>query len=98
MLCLISQVLAFAAATYAAIFDPQALFGPSVSEGTLIASANDSHFSDVVSPRWSSWEAPSYVAAIKPVTEADVQAIVRPILARFTRLPLGICNSAKAYP
>lgn len=78
MLCLISQVLAFAAATYAATFDPEALFGPRVSEGTLIASANDSHFSDVVSPRWSSWEAPGYVAAIKPVTEADVQAIVRP--------------------
>ncbi|RYP36919.1 hypothetical protein DL767_003167 [Monosporascus sp. MG133] len=73
----LSRVLTFAAATYAATFDPHALFGPRVSDGTLIASASDAHFSDVVSPRWSSWEAPDYDAAIKPATEADLQAIVQ---------------------
>ncbi|GAW16647.1 hypothetical protein ANO14919_060830 [Xylariales sp. No.14919] len=72
-----SLILGAAAAAYAVSFDPQSLFGPHVSEDTLIASAADSDFSSVVSPRWSSWEAPEFVAAIKPVTEGDIQEIVR---------------------
>ncbi|KAI1314095.1 hypothetical protein F5Y03DRAFT_389576 [Xylaria venustula] len=65
------------AAAYVASFDVQSLFGPYLSEGTLIASSADPDFSSVVSPRWSTWEAPGFVAAIKPVTEGDIQEIVR---------------------
>ncbi len=72
----IIRVLILSSAAYAASFNASGLFGPHVSPGTLIASSSDPDFSDVVSPRWSSWEAPGFVAAIKPVTEADVQAIV----------------------
>ncbi|KAJ2982722.1 hypothetical protein NUW58_g6385 [Xylaria curta] len=72
-----SLVLPFVAAAYAASFDPQSLFGPHLSEGTQIASSSDPNFSSVVSPRWSSWEAPGFVAAIKPVTEGDIQQIIR---------------------
>jgi hypothetical protein len=54
----------------------EALFGPHVSSGTLIASASDANFSSVVGPRWSSWQPPQYFGAIKPANEADLQAIV----------------------
>ncbi|AEO68595.1 uncharacterized protein THITE_2055098 [Thermothielavioides terrestris NRRL 8126] len=55
----------------------EALFGPHVSSGTLIASASDANFSSVVGPRWSSWQPPQYFGAIKPANEADLQAIIK---------------------
>ncbi|KAK9424066.1 putative FAD-binding PCMH-type domain-containing protein [Seiridium unicorne] len=70
-------VLSAAAAARATSFDAQALFGPHVSPSTEIACKSDADFSDVASPRWSSWDTPGFVAAIKPVTEADVQTIVK---------------------
>lgn len=53
------------------------IFGPYVSNGTEFAASSDSDFFQVASGRWSTWQAPKFQAAIKPVTEADVQAIVR---------------------
>nr|CAG8993145.1 FAD-linked oxidoreductase [Penicillium sclerotiorum] len=55
----------------------EALFGPYVSPGTEIASSSDANFSSVVTGRWTSWEAPTFSGAIKPVTEHDLQEIVR---------------------
>lgn len=80
----------------AQVFDPYALFEDVVSEGTLIAAANDTHFADVASSRWSAWEAPGYMAAIKPVTEADVQAIVSLTLFFFhTHTTVGNMGGGK---
>lgn len=44
-----------------------------LSSGTQIGSPSESAFTQ----RWSTYNAPSYVAAVKPVTEQDVAKIVR---------------------
>lgn len=54
----------------------EALFGPYMSLGTEIAEPTDANFSDVVSPRWSEWDPPTWTGAIKPETERDLQRIV----------------------
>ncbi|KAI1386647.1 uncharacterized protein F4822DRAFT_410804 [Hypoxylon trugodes] len=54
----------------------KALFGPYLSPGSEIATSSDPGFVDVVSPRWTTWETPTFQAAIKPANEADVQKIV----------------------
>ena len=44
-----------------------------LSPGTKIGSPSDPAFTQ----RWSSYNAPDYVVAVKPVTEKDVAKIVR---------------------
>ncbi|XXG98265.1 hypothetical protein Hte_004588 [Hypoxylon texense] len=79
------QVLALASLSIAANPNYEDLFKPFVSPGTEIATAPEPDFADVASPRWSTWQAPTFQAAIKPVTEADVQAIVR--IAARNKIP-----------
>ena len=43
-----------------------------LSSGTQIGPASNSNYTQ----RWSSYDAPSYVVAVKPVTDADVAKIV----------------------
>jgi hypothetical protein len=44
-----------------------------LSTGSQIGSPSDSNFTQ----RWSTYNAPKYVAAVKPVTDRDVAKIVR---------------------
>ncbi|KAI1171388.1 hypothetical protein F4777DRAFT_593834 [Nemania sp. FL0916] len=55
----------------------EALFGPHVSPGTVIASSNQANFSSVVGPRWSTWETPAWSGAIKPALISDLKQIVK---------------------
>ena len=54
-----------------------ALFGPSLSHSAQILSPDDASFSTELTQRWTDYNAPSYIGAIKPVTETDIQNIVR---------------------
>lgn len=73
-------VAVYVAGAYSASVNIEELFGPYMSPGTEIASSSDANFSTVVTPRWSSWESPTWIGAIKPETEADLQKIVSPLL------------------
>ncbi|KAJ6024714.1 hypothetical protein N7540_005511 [Penicillium herquei] len=55
----------------------ETLFGPYLSPGAEIASSANTNFSSVVTARWTSWNAPTWIGAIKPATENDVQEIVK---------------------
>ena len=52
------------------------LFGPSLSKGARIVLPTDASWVDEIQARWTDYQAPSYLGAIKPATEEDVQAIV----------------------
>lgn len=73
---LFSLLVLSAAASATQTFNATAIFGAYVSPGTKIASSSDVDFNDILAPRWSTWEGPTYQAAIEPVTENDVQEIV----------------------
>jgi len=53
------------------------LFGPSLSPGAQIILPTDSKWDTQVRARWSNYQAPTYLGAIKPATETDIQHIVR---------------------
>lgn len=53
-----------------------ALFGPSLSPDAQIILPTDTNFTARLTQRWTDYNAPSYIGAIKPVTEADIQSIV----------------------
>ena len=53
-----------------------ALFGPSLSPSAQIILPTDTDFSDRLTQRWTDYNAPSYIGAIKPATEADIQNVV----------------------
>lgn len=57
-------------------YNLSALFGSVLSPNAEIYYANDSNWTQEVTQRWSMWDAPTYLGAIKPVTERDVQNIV----------------------
>ena len=54
-----------------------ALFGPSLSPAAQIFLPSDTNFTSSLTQRWTDYNAPSYIGAIKPATEADIQNIVR---------------------
>lgn len=54
-----------------------ALFGPSLSPDAQILLLYDANYSTQLTQRWTDYNAPSYISAIKPATEADIQVIVR---------------------
>lgn len=53
-----------------------ALFGPKLSPDAEIVLPTDTNFSAKLPQRWTDYQAPSYIGAIKPATTADVQNIV----------------------
>lgn len=53
-----------------------ALFGPSLSADAQILLPTDTNFTAKLTQRWTDYNAPSYIGAIKPATEADIQNIV----------------------
>lgn len=57
-----------------------ALFKSHLSEGAGVFFPTDANFTSEVIQRWSSFEAPTYFAAIKPAIPSDVQAIVSLII------------------
>ena len=90
MVRLFYQSLAWAAVaqvagTFAADVDIEELFEPYMSRGTEIAESTDADFADVVSPRWSEWEPPTWTGAIKPQTEHDLQNIVSRLSNKIVR-------------
>lgn len=52
------------------------LFTSSLSPGTEIFLPSDSKYSQSVTQRWDVFTEPTYLGAIKPATERDVQSIV----------------------
>ncbi|KAL6239740.1 hypothetical protein BDW75DRAFT_249770 [Aspergillus navahoensis] len=54
-----------------------ALFGPSLSPSARIFLPSDPEYTSAITQRASTYDEPEYIAAIKPATEEDVQAIVR---------------------
>lgn len=52
------------------------LFRPALSPEAGIFLSADEVYNTEVTPRWSTFNDPSYIAAIKPETEEDVQSIV----------------------
>lgn len=57
-------------------YNLSALFGSVLSPNAEIYYANDTNWTQEVTQRWTTWDAPTYLGAIKPVTERDVQNIV----------------------
>ena len=53
-----------------------ALFGPYLSPGAQIILPYSANYSQEITQRWTIWEEPTYIGAIKPASEADVQKIV----------------------
>lgn len=53
-----------------------ALFGPSLSPAAQIVLCSDAHYTEEITQRWTTHGAPSFLGAIKPATEVDVQNIV----------------------
>jgi hypothetical protein len=51
-------------------------FRPYLSDGAEIYDVDDPNWSTDAIQRWSNWDAPTYIGAIKPVTEQDVAATV----------------------
>ncbi|RAO65272.1 uncharacterized protein BHQ10_001284 [Talaromyces amestolkiae] len=72
-----SVILALPLLAAAQSYNLSALFQSVLSPGAEIYYANDSNWAQDVTQRWSTWNAPSYMGAIKPVTERDVQNIVK---------------------
>lgn len=56
--------------------DIAAIFGPVLTPEAHIFLPSDGDYDDNVMARWSTFNAPSYVATVKPAMETDVQAIV----------------------
>jgi hypothetical protein len=56
------------------------IFQPRVSAATKIFHPADEGYTTEIKQRWTTWQPPSYVAAIKPVTEKDISIIVRSLL------------------
>ncbi|KAL9639047.1 MAG: hypothetical protein Q9164_001182 [Protoblastenia rupestris] len=54
-----------------------ALFGSSLSPDAQILLPTDTNFTAKLTQRWTDYNAPSYIGAIKPATEADIQNIVK---------------------
>lgn len=52
------------------------LFDSCLSPGVQIIFPSSPLYAQEITPRWSLWKDPTFVAAIKPVTEKDVQTIV----------------------
>jgi hypothetical protein len=52
------------------------LFGPSLSLNAEIILPSAGNFSERLTPRWTNYLSPSYIGAIKPATETDIQKIV----------------------
>lgn len=72
----ISVIFALPLLAAAQSYNLTALFEPVLSSGAEIYYANDSNWTQEVTQRWTTWDAPTYLGAIKPVTERDVQNIV----------------------
>lgn len=69
-------VLALSCTVANAVANLTALFGPGLSPGAKIYSASTANYTQDVTQRWTLHDAPTYIGAIKPATEADVQNIV----------------------
>lgn len=65
-----------------------ALFGQSLSSGADIFFPTDSTWVNETQQRWSDYQAPTYLGAIKPATEEDVQTIVRLHMLSFWSIPI----------
>jgi hypothetical protein len=72
----ISIIFALPLLAAAQSYNLTALFQSVLSPGAEIYYANDSNWTQEVTQRWSTWDAPTYLGAIKPATERDVQNIV----------------------
>ena len=73
---LVQSVIGITAATNG-FTNLTALFGPKLSSHAEIVLPTDTNFSAKLPQRWTEYQAPSYIGAIKPATAADVQNIVR---------------------
>lgn len=71
-----SVILALPLLAAAQSYNLSALFQSVLSPGAEIYYANDSNWAQDVTQRWTTWDAPTYMGAIKPVTERDIQNIV----------------------
>jgi fumiquinazoline A oxidase len=69
-------LLALPLLTAATTYNLSALFGSVLSPGAEIYYPSDANWTEEVTQRWTTWEAPTYLGAIKPATELDVQDIV----------------------
>lgn len=69
-------LLMVGAVTSAANVNLTALFGPYLSPGAQIILPSSANYSEEVAQRWTIWEEPTYIGAIKPASVADVQNIV----------------------
>lgn len=54
----------------------KSLFAGSLSPGTEIFLPSDANYSQSVTQRWDIFTEPTYLGAIKPATDEDVQSIV----------------------
>ena len=70
------SLVALAAIPAAQGLNITALFGPHLSSEAQIFLPTDSDYLVDVTQRWTLHDAPSYLGAIKPATEADVEQIV----------------------
>ncbi|PYH88739.1 FAD-binding domain-containing protein [Aspergillus ellipticus CBS 707.79] len=62
-----------------------AIFGPSLSSGAQIFLPSQANYTEDVTQRWTTYDAPTYIGAIKPATVDDIQTIVT--LAASNEIP-----------
>lgn len=67
--------LAYGASAFSGA-DIKLLFGPGLSHDAQIWLPSDANYTEEVKQRWAVYQEPSYLGAIKPATERDVQTIV----------------------
>ena len=72
---LLQSVLRLTTATKAFI-NLTALFAPSLSPSAQIILPTDINYTARLTQRWTDYNAPSYIGAIIPATETDIQNIV----------------------
>ncbi|KAE8146566.1 hypothetical protein BDV25DRAFT_169796 [Aspergillus avenaceus] len=63
-------------ASVASALNLTALFGPHLSPRAEIILPTDTNFSEQLTPRWTDYKKPSYIGAVKPGNEWDIQKIV----------------------
>lgn len=73
LLCSLGLTTLSSAATH----NITSIFSSSLSPGAQIFLPSDTNYTEDVTQRWTTYDAPTYIGAIKPATVKDIQNIVR---------------------
>ncbi|KAL2871245.1 FAD-binding oxidoreductase [Aspergillus lucknowensis] len=72
----VQSILGASAAASTTFPNLTSIFGPYLSQSAEIILPTDKEFPDRLTPRWTDYNKPTYIGAIKPATENDIQITV----------------------